>query len=731
MSRSNLNNTSAGNHIWSFSSIGGVKRVNFESGSDLIHLEELDPKLWTALSCPVNGLEIDSRTLQLIDTDKDGHIRVPEVIGAVNWMISVINNPDDLLKESDNFPLSALNAKTEQGKALLDSAKVILKNLGKDGETALTVDDTSDTVKIFTGTLFNGDGVITAASAGEDEDAIALLNEVIQCSTSVADRSGDPGINQDILSAFLDNCEKFAGWQDKMENAVAAVLPFGEDTGAAYENYKALKEKVDDYFLRCRMAAFDPTATEVLNLQIERVGAITDKNLPGCIDEIATYPIAAIAADKPLQLSHGINPAWATQMAFFKEQTAKRLLGKKETMDEAGWQKVAETFSGFENWNAEKEGDLVEQLGIVRVKEILAGAAKDKLALLIENDSAVETEANNMILVDQVVRYYRDLFTLLKNFVTFFDFYTPGAKAVFQAGTLYIDQRSSDVCIRVNDMARQDALAPYSGIYLLYCDCISKATNQRMTIVAAVTNGDVDDLIVGRNAIFFDRNGLDWDATIIKIKENPISIRQAFFAPYRRLMQFVEKQINKVAQDHDAKVTANLQKNTESAGKEIAGAGAADATKPPVAAEAFDVGKFAGIFAAIGLALGAIGSIVVAIVTGFMKLTWWKMPFAILAVLLLISGPSMIIAFLKLRRRNLAPILDANGWAINSRVKINIQFGRTLTHLAMLPKGAKVNLVDPFMKKRTPLWLVILILLAVIALAFFILCKLSIIKLHF
>jgi hypothetical protein len=101
-------------------------------GSDLRHLSELDPKLWTALSCPVNDLEIDRKTLQIIDSDKDGQIRVPEVIEAVNWVVQVLRNTDDLLKQAAVFPLSAINDQTEEGKALLDSAYTILRNLGKE-----------------------------------------------------------------------------------------------------------------------------------------------------------------------------------------------------------------------------------------------------------------------------------------------------------------------------------------------------------------------------------------------------------------------------------------------------------------------------------------------------------------------------------------------------------------------------------------------------------------------
>mgnify|MGYP001587665854 CR=1 FL=1 len=126
--------------------------------------------------------------------------------------------------------------------------------------------------------------------------------------------------------------------------------------------------------------------------------------------------------------------------------------------------------------------------------------------------------------------------------------------------------------------------------------------------------------------------------------------------------------------------------------------------KPP-----FDVGKFAGIFAAIGLAIGAIGGILASIVSGVLGLKIWQIPLALIGLMLLISGPSMAMAWFKLKRRNLAPILDANGWAINARARINIPFGTSLTGLADLPKGANRSLVDPFAEKQVlwPYYLVI------------------------
>jgi len=684
-------------HIWSFSTVGGVKRVNLETGADLKNLAELDPKLWTALSCPVEGLEIDKKTLEIIDLDHDGKIRVPEVITAVEWICGIVKDPDDLLKEDPIFRLSSIDETTGWGKVLLESANIILKNIGRENAGTLSVEETSDTVKIFAGTPFNGDGVITEDST-TDPELLLLIIDIMQCAGSVADRGGKQGITADLLQQFFESCEKYAAWLDKKNAQPERILPLGERTEEAYQNYTAVKLKVDDYFIRCRLAAFDEQSTAMLNLQVAQVESITAKNLAECMSEIAAYPLAKIEAGKALPLATGINPAWEKAITSLRNLTVSALFPGQTSITEAEWEKISEAFAPYAQWSAEKEGAQVEALGIDRIRAILSAPYKAQISALIEQDKKLENDANNIILVDKLVRYHRDIFTLLKNFVTFFDFYTPGKKAIFQAGTLYIDQRSCDLCIKVSDMGKHATMVLFSGMYLMYCDCTSRSTNEKMTIVTALTNGDIDNLVVGKNALFYDRLGMDWDATVIKIIDNPISIRQAFFSPYRKVSRFIETQVNKFATAENDKVTADMNKSVENIPSKMD-----EAKTKKEAPVPFDVGKFVGIFAAIGLALGAISSAIASAVAGFLGLTWWKMPIAFTGLLLLISGPAMIIAYLKLRKRNLAPILDANGWAINASAVVNIQFGNTLTQLAELPKGARINLNDPFTKKKRPI----------------------------
>ena len=84
------------------------------------------------------------------------------------------------------------------------------------------------------------------------------------------------------------------------------------------------------------------------------------------------------------------------------------------------------------------------------------------------------------------------------------------------------------------------------------------------------------------------------------------------------------------------------------------------------------------------------------IAAAVLGLAIWKIPLVVIGVILAISGPAMVIAYLKLRQRTLGPLLEGNGWAINGRVKINLPLGRSLTNLKELPANAERSLADPF-----------------------------------
>ena len=493
---------------WSFANVGGVTRVRIKSAEDVRHLGELDKKMWTVLSCPVNGLEISSDSLRLMDQDGDGQLRLKEVVATADWLCATLRDPQSLFEQSD-----VINIKNIADEGI----RVISDKLQKDGKVAL-------------------------ADVQAAIDAIAIETPELPAAPYEAD----------VIAAYKAKSPEYAAYfeQEKLQKLGLATIP-------------------------------------------------EDAPKPGMTEK------------KFIEMGDQISK-WESEVESIKSKVESEMAAAK---------------AEFEPLR--------------------------KLLLL-----------------------HRDFYRLLRNFVTLEDFYDNDEKTVasFLAGTLILDQRACKLCIRVNDLAKHDSQAPLSGMYLLYCNCENKKTGKKLQIVAAMTQGEIKNLSVGKNGIFYDNNGLDYDATVFKIIENPISLRQAFWNPYRKMAKWVEDKINKSAAEKDAKTFDDMT-------AKVATAADPNAEKK----SAFDIAKFAGIFAAIGMALGMIGTALASVAQGWISLTWWQQIIVFVCILLIISGPSMIMAWMKLRRRNLAPVLNANGWAINADSIISVPFGLKLTEQVRFP----------------------------------------------
>ena len=685
---------------WKYVSLGGVPRVLIASGEDIAHLGELDQKKWTVLSCPVKGLEFDEKTLSMIDTDGDGRVRVAEIVAAAQWLTSVLKDKDAILKGEDIVPLSQIDTGCEAGRKLFDSAKQILANLGLEKD-CITVADTSDSVAIFAKTKLNGDGIVTPAST-DDEDLKKTIETIVGTVGSATDRSGEEGVNEEIVEKFYAALADYAAWLDAAEADLEAVQPYGADTSAALDAVNAVRDKVADYFMRCKLINFDEAVSEALDVSVEKVSAISGTDLVANEAEIATYPLAR--PDKaPVLPLKALNPAWQGAFATLKGLVLDKDFPGKDEISEDDWGAILAKFKPYTAWMDAKKGSEVEPLGADGIRALLAADKKAALLELIAADKALEEEAAGIDAVDKLTHLNRDFYRLLCNYVNFSEFYGRAGEpsAIFEVGKLYIDERCCNFCVRVEDMGKHGDMAGLSNMFLIYCTCTQKATGKTMDIVAAMTDGDTDDLRPGKNALFYDRLGGDWDAVVTKVVDNPISIRKAFWTPYRKLAKFISDRIDKSAAEKDAAAVAKLQTGAE------AGVPAAPAAKQP-----FDIAKFAGIFAAIGMAVGALGVALSSIFKGIFALKWWQVLLVVVAIMLIISAPACFIAWRKLRRRNLGPVLNANGWAVNSRALVNILFGKTLTSVAKYPVVRGKDPYRPSVWRRVLGWLVALLVIA-------------------
>ncbi|MDD2237168.1 MAG: hypothetical protein PHG65_08200, partial [Kiritimatiellae bacterium] len=420
--------TSGGEHQWAFSRLGGVDQVVFRDGNDLAQIGQLDQALWLALAMPVKGTELDEATAAFLDTNKDGRILPEDVIAAVEWSKGAFLDLNDLMKGGDAVRLDAIREPELQS-----AAKRILTDLGRKEADHITLEDVFGLEHIFASARFNGDGVITPESV-ESESGKAVMLEIMSTVGSTPDRSGKPGINQALLDLFFAQAALYVGWLGEVVDYPAPLD--AEKTMAALNAVRAVRHKVNDYFLRCRLAAFDPDAPR--GPEPEEVRRVLDAspNLTPASPEMDALPLARIAPDQPLPLTPDtLNPAWADRIELLLSQALHPLLGtEKKTLMEADWRVVLAKLKPFENREDAKPVTAVETLGPARLNEVLGSSVKEELSILIQRDLEMEKEYAQVVNLEKMIRFQRDLYRLLCNYVNFSEFYDREKHALFQAG---------------------------------------------------------------------------------------------------------------------------------------------------------------------------------------------------------------------------------------------------------------------------------------------------------
>src|SRR5512138_1040905 len=310
-------------HRFKFFRAGGLDQVALETGADLLALESLDQKLWIALSCPTRGLELDAATLDLLDTDRDGRVRVPEILAAIRFCAARLRDVGVVLYGADEVALAAFRDDTPEGRAALGAARHVLAQVGRADALAIRAADVSDTTKVFEKTLFNGDGVVPPESAADLEARQAIL-DVVATMGSVQDRGGHPGVDRARVEAFFAEATAFAEYWRRGE-ASAEAMPLGEGTPAAYAALSAVRAKVDDFFVRCRLAAMEPRATTALNRTEPEFAALAAKDLAAATAEVAAFPLARVEPGRALPLEGAVNPAWAGAVAALRREVGAAL----------------------------------------------------------------------------------------------------------------------------------------------------------------------------------------------------------------------------------------------------------------------------------------------------------------------------------------------------------------------------------------------------------------------
>ena len=342
-------------------------------------------------------------------------------------------------------------------------------------------------------------------------------------------------------------------------------------------------------------------------------------------------PLVTEEPDSVLPLHDHLNPKHQEAILALATKCVRPVLGEKSELTRLDWKSVKAAFAPYRAWLA--------------AKPTVHAGMKAKL---------VEEE--------RLLRYKIHLGEFVQNYVTMDRLYDETSSAIFQTGTLRLDGKELDLCFHVENETAHAALSGRSDCCVLYLKLKRPQDGTERAICAVVTAGTIGGLYVGRNGVFYDRDGGNWEAVVSKVVEAQVSLSEAFWAPWRKLGAGIAEAVKKFLCDRQSKSVVKVQRGAASA--EAGGAALASSV------------------AAIGIGVGMVGAAVASLATVVRGMGPWQILLAILVLVLIVSLPSVVLTWFKLRRRDIGAVLNASGWAINRPIRFSMKRARGFTKCA-------------------------------------------------
>lgn len=664
---------------------GGSFQLDLRSADDLEALEIIDEAFWMSTSAPVYGLNCDQDLIEILDTNKNGRILSSDVRNSAATLLRLVKTRENINGRSPVLGAADIDDSTDEGKLCKSSILEILKNLKLPENHKLTLKELRNDKDILCNGLTNGDGIIPPNKV-EDPEIKQLIIDVMQCLGSHDDVNGNPGIGEVRLKSFMDLAKKYINWKDSCEFN-PEILPLHEKTAEAFEVFLAIKPKIDEYFKLCEVKNF--------NKEIERTQKepLSPENIYNSSEDIEEYlktsPLAPVASTPLLKLTECMNPYYKEQLIKLQEQVLDEFLARPVMeVYKADWLKVCDIFKPYEKWLASQNGIEVKSVDEERLRQYLISDTPKKLQAMINEDKELGVKLQVRRKLEELIILQKNILDFCNNFVSFPHLYDPEQRAIFEIGYLVIDGRIFNFNLPVEDVKKHSEAAKKSGIFLMYLEITGSKEDKPFHICTPVTSRKIGLLDVDKRGVLFDLEGKEWDAKVVKVVHNPVSLTEAILAPFRKISRMLMGAIDKISSDTEKELENKLKKTTVDLQKDVSkginDAKTKDKNPSATARDLMMTGSFT--FAAVGSSFAYISST-------FAKLDFEHGLFAFAVAMFVIVVPVLTVSSIKLHRRNMSSILEASGWAVNARMRLTRKLAEILA-----PKPDKPGRV--FKKKR-------------------------------
>jgi hypothetical protein len=429
--------------------------------------------------------------------------------------------------------------------------------------------------------------------------------------------------------------------------------------------------------------AAQPEAASNLKLPAGRVESVLG-DTPALEKAAAVLPISPADPAGVLtwaRLYRG--PAFEVLEAFRKDVAAPAT-GAPEQLSDAAWRELSARAEAVLDWQAGFDASPVR--GMVEELPTLADGELAVIEAASQADLALKDELDAISELERLILYQRWLLPFANNFISMPDLYSSKRRALYERGSLVLGGRKYTLSVLAPSRAAHSALTSQGTTCILYVKVAPKDGADGYEVAVPVTRGYSALLEVGKRGIFYDVEGKEFDAIVTHVVRQPVSLWEAMTMPFQRIGRFISSKVEALAASGDKELDQTLEK-----GYTQVAPGAAAAPPPAAPAQA---GGLGGVIAAGGIAFAAVGSSLAFIVSQTKSLTLGDVLSAALIIAAIVMLPAGLLGWLKLRRRNLALLLEGSGWALNDRLKLTRELAGLVTRKPRRPKGSRVDRTD-------------------------------------
>jgi hypothetical protein len=655
-------------------------QLELKNFDDLLAALEVPKTQWIATSAPINVLNCDKKFLEYLDTDHNGRVRVEELSEAIRWTGKMLKDRTGVKDGSDTLTLSRLSA---DGAILSAAATLVLDAVGKGDATAITLAQIRESDSTLRAAHFNGDGIV-APEAFTTERHRTVAKAVMSCFDTVKNRADKAGVTAELVKQYRELSAAGKAHLGKKSGAYV----WSDASEARADTLKAIRARVDEYYLQCRLIAAQSDASGALKPALDGIMGNTE----ALAKILSIAPIAAPSADGMLTWSKLFRGADVEALEALRKDVFDPVFAGQSAMSESQWRELCAKADGIQAWRD----------GATANKAIALGAELDKISddelSAIEEkckeDAARKEKLDAVSNLEKLLLNQKYLLRFANNFISMPELYDPSVLALFECGKLILSGREFTFSVKVPDRGMHSALASAGTMFTMYVQVVP-GEGEPYQVALPVTAGTAAGVEVGKRGVFIDSERKEHDAVVVQIVTQPVSLWEAMVSPYQKIGKFISGKIEGFVGEGDAALSKQLESGYTAAKTTAETAATAPAAAPAPAAPApAPAGANAGIITGLTVGIGLVLSAITGMLAAIAGMNPAQLIGSVIGLMAIVSLPSGLFAWLKLRKRDLAVVLEGQGWALNDRMLLGRHLGPLLTRTPARPKNSTSELTD-------------------------------------